>query len=77
MTIKKIDYQKVFNTGNYTSARYGIEIELEEGDSEITAMRIAKETVEKFHNEKYVDQRGSGIKNILENELPVIMVNEL
>lgn len=76
MRISKIDYQKVFNTGNFTSQRYTVEIVLEEGDSEMTAIRMAKESVEKFHYDKYEEQRGTTVRTI-NGELPVIQVNEL
>jgi hypothetical protein len=33
MRVDRINYQKTFNLGNYTSERIGLEAQLEEGDN--------------------------------------------
>lgn len=51
MHIEKINYQKTFNLGNYTSEKIGVEIALHQGESATKALNIAKELVEEYHLE--------------------------
>lgn len=51
MTIEKINYQKTFNLGNYSSERIGVDINLTKGDDPIKALDEAKKLVEQYHKE--------------------------
>lgn len=49
MNIKQISYHKVFNLGNYSNEKIGVEIEINEGDDPITAHAEAVKYVERAH----------------------------
>jgi len=46
MKVRTINYQRTYNTGNYTSIRLGAEIELDDGDSSTEAFFKAKEIID-------------------------------
>ena len=50
MKTKSIIYNKVFSLGNYENEKIGVEIEIEPGDSEQTAIQKARQFVEYNHN---------------------------
>ncbi len=50
MQATKISYEQVKNLGNYQSARYGIEVTLNEGESAAEAMERAKKFVDHYIN---------------------------
>jgi len=54
MHIEKVNYQKTFNLGNYTSEKIGIELVLHQGESADKALDIAKELVEEYHKRHLV-----------------------
>ena len=49
MHIEKVNYQKTYNLGNYTSEKIGVELVLHQGESADKALDIAKELVEEYH----------------------------
>ena len=49
MHIEKVNYQKTFNLGNYTSEKIGVEVCLHNGESADKALDIAKGLVEEYH----------------------------
>lgn len=51
MHIEKVNYQKTFNLGNYTSEKIGVELSLHQGESADKALDIAKQLVEEYHLE--------------------------
>ena len=51
MRVDRINYQKTFNLGNYTSERIGMEAELEGGESAQDQLLILKAAVEKLHKD--------------------------
>ena len=51
MKIDRINYQKTFNLGNYTSERIGVEAEVEQGQDLMECYQILKDYVEKFHKD--------------------------
>jgi hypothetical protein len=53
MHIEKVNYQKVFNLGSYTSERIGVELLLEKGDNAKFALEEAKKLVEEFHKQNH------------------------
>jgi hypothetical protein len=54
MHIEKVNYQKTFNLGNYTSEKIGVELVLHQGESADKALDIAKELVEEYHKRHLV-----------------------
>jgi hypothetical protein len=46
MRAKKVMYERLVNTGNYSHEKYGIEIEIEKGDSVNNAFVSAKKVVD-------------------------------
>lgn len=50
MEIKTITYHKVFNLGNYSNEKIGVEIALSENDNPLEAHKKAVEFVEKAHS---------------------------
>ena len=54
MKVKEIDLQIVHNLGNYESVRYGITVEVEEGERALFAP--LKEQIEKQHATLYPSQ---------------------
>lgn len=49
MHIQTINYQRTFNTGNYSSERIGVEIAINAGESAEKALDTAKKLVEEYH----------------------------
>ena len=49
MHIERVNYQKTYNLGNYTSEKIGVELVLHQGESADKALDIAKELVEEYH----------------------------
>ena len=49
MKITTVSYHKVFNLGNYSNEKIGIDITLADGDSQLDAFAEAKKQVEKSH----------------------------
>lgn len=49
MTIEKVSYHKVFNLGNYSNEKIGVDIVLAPGESVLDAFAEAKKHVEKSH----------------------------
>lgn len=49
MRVDRINYQKTFNLGNYTSERIGLEAELEAGDDGEAELKKLKKAVEDLH----------------------------
>lgn len=49
MRVDRINYQKTFNLGNYTSERIGMEAELEAGDDAEFQLANLKKAVEDLH----------------------------
>ena len=54
MHIEKVNYQKTYNLGNYTSEKIGVELVLHQGESADKALDIAKELVEEYHKKHLV-----------------------
>ena len=54
MHIEKVNYQKTYNLGNYTSEKIGVELVLHQGESADKALDIAKELVEEYHKRHLV-----------------------
>ena len=51
MHIEKVNYQKTFNLGNYSSEKIGVELCLNAGEDAKEALNVAKELVEEYHKE--------------------------
>jgi len=51
MRITTVNYQKVFPTAPYENERFGVEIQVDEGDSPEAAKKLAIETVDRWHME--------------------------
>jgi len=49
MNIEKVSYHKVFNLGNYSNEKIGVDIVLAPGESVLDAFAEAKKHVEKSH----------------------------
>lgn len=45
----RINYQKTFNLGNYTSERIGMEAQIDDGEDPQTKLLVLKNLVEDFH----------------------------
>lgn len=60
MKIKTLQYHKVFNLGNYSNEKIGVEIELAEGEDPVLAHFQAVDFVEKAH--KFQNDRPSYIR---------------
>lgn len=52
MRLKTISYQKVFPIAAYVNEKIGVEIEINDGDDEQKAFQLAKDTVNKWGNNK-------------------------
>ena len=61
MHIEKVNYQKTFNLGNYSSEKIGVELCLNAGEDAKEALNAAKELVEEYHKENLVKLRESGL----------------
>jgi hypothetical protein len=51
MHIEKVNYQKTFNLGNYTSEKIGVEVFLHQGESADKALDVARGLVEEYHKQ--------------------------
>jgi uncharacterized protein YfaT (DUF1175 family) len=49
MKTKTVTYQKVFNLGDYSNEKIGVDLEIEEGDSVQDAVNKARDFVENQH----------------------------
>jgi uncharacterized membrane protein YcgQ (UPF0703/DUF1980 family) len=49
MKTKTVTYQKVFNLGDYSNEKIGVDLELEEGDNVQDAVNKARDFVENQH----------------------------
>src|SRR5574341_1306594 len=68
MRVDRINYQKTFNLGNYTSERIGMEAELESGESAEEQLLILKKAVEDLHRS---NNPGFYVESIPYNEPPM------
>jgi hypothetical protein len=50
MEITQVSYHKVFNLGNYSNEKIGIDIKLQPGENPLDAFAEAKRIVEKSHS---------------------------
>lgn len=57
MKAKIVKYERLVNTGNFTHEKYGIEIEIEDGDSAESAIIAAKKFIERQLNQPSIEQR--------------------
>lgn len=60
MHIEKVNYQKTFNLGNYSSEKIGVELSLNPGEDAKLALNTAKELVEEYHKESIAKLKESG-----------------
>lgn len=55
MTIKTVNYSKIFAISSFLNERIGIEIEINEGEDAKMALSVAKSLAEEFHKESNPD----------------------
>jgi len=67
MKVKEISLQVVHNLGNYESVRYGITVEIEEGERALFAP--LKEQIEKQHTALYPSRAGGNRKQPVDGRL--------
>jgi len=67
MKVKEISLQIVHNLGNYESVRYGITVEVEEGERALFAP--LKEQIEKQHAALYPSRAGAKLKQPVDGRL--------
>lgn len=67
MKVKEISLQVVHNLGNYESVRYGITVEVEEGEHALFAP--LKEQIEKQHAALYPSRVGGKQKQSVDGRL--------
>ena len=67
MKVKEINLQIVHNLGNYESVRYGITVEVEEGERALFAP--LKDQIEKQHAALYPSQGGRKTKQPIDGRL--------
>jgi hypothetical protein len=71
MKVKKINYQKCFNLGNYENHVIGIEIELGEDDMAADVLETAKKFVEKSNDKVSIED-----KNFYEKQKEIVSNSE-
>lgn len=49
MKLDRINYQKTFNLGNYTSERIGMEAQIDDGEDAQVKLKVLKDLVEDAH----------------------------
>lgn len=67
MHIEKVNYQKTFNLGNYSSEKIGVELSIHQGESATKALDIARDLVEEYHKENV-----ERLKLLQKEEEPII-----
>lgn len=67
MKVKEISLQVVHNLGNYESVRYGVTVEIEEGEHALFAP--LKEQIEKQHAALYPSRVGGKQKQSVDGRL--------
>ena len=72
MKAKKITYEKLYNRDNYENERFGVEIELEDGDKTADAFTAAKKIV-KAQADGIFDSIMETRKILKENDIADIM----
>lgn len=53
MQIEKINYQRTFNLGNYSSERLGVDININTGENAMQALDEARKLVEEWHTKNH------------------------
>lgn len=69
MKITTVSYHKVFNLGNYSNEKIGIDISLADGENPLDAFAEAKKQVEKSHQFFQDLPRYEQAKKIISNSL--------
>lgn len=56
MKITQIEVSKLFNTGNYEHVKYGVTVQLEQGESEVEAVARAEKFIEQFNPKREISE---------------------
>jgi len=77
MKFTKVTYSRLFPLQQFSNERIEVEIQVEEGESEVAALELAKKTVMQFHEQSVkeeeekqvvdISQKGSSIQVNIEN----------
>lgn len=77
MKFTKVTYSRLFPLQQFSNERIEVEIQVDDHESEITALELAKKTVMQFHEQSFkeeeekqvvdISQKGSSLKVSIEN----------